>query len=138
MQGTFVDTNVFLRHVLNDVPRQSQAASRLIAAIEEGTTPAWTTPLVIAEIVFVLENPKTHNVPRAILRNTLLPLIALPRLKLERKRLYPRIFELYVSSPIDYVDAYHAAMLEHYTQQHLFSFDTDFDKVPGLTRLEPS
>jgi predicted nucleic acid-binding protein len=137
MQGTFLDTNIFLRHLLNDVPEQSHAAHRLVTAIEAGSLVAGTTPLVMAEIIFVLENPKTHRVDRATLRDQLLPLLALPHLKLERKRLYPRIFELYVSLPIDYVDAYHAALLEHYGQHELYSFDHDFDAIPGMTRREP-
>ena len=137
MQGIFLDTNIFLRHLLNDVPAQSRAARQLITAVEQGALVAWTSPLVIAEIVFVLENPKTHNVDRPTLRDQLLPLLALSHLKLERKRLYPRVFELYVSSPIDYVDAYHAALLEHYKQHELYSFDRDFDAIAGLTRLEP-
>lgn len=137
MQGTFVDTNIFLRHLLNDVPAQSQAAHQLITAIEQGSLLAWTSPLVVAEIIFVLENPKTHKVDRATLRDQLLPLLALAHLKLERKNLYPRVFELYVSHPVDYADAYHAALLEHYGQHHLFSFDRDFDAIPGLMRDEP-
>lgn len=137
MQGTFVDTNIFLRHLLNDIPDQSAATHRLFSAIEEGTLHTWTTPLVIAEIIFVLENPKTHRVPRSTLREALVPLLALPNLKLEHKRLYPRVFGLYVAFPIDYVDAYHAALLEH-EQHELFSFDHDFDTIPGLVRKEPS
>lgn len=138
MRGTFLDTNIFLRHLLNDVPAQSRAAHRLMRAIEQGAVAAWTSPLVIAEIVFVLENPKTHRVNRASLRAQLLPLLALPQLKLERKRLYPRVFDLYVSYPIDYVDAYHAALLEHYEQHEVYSFDRDFDAIPGISRLEPT
>jgi len=137
MQGTFLDTNIFLRHLLNDVSAQSHAAYRLIASIEAGSVVAWTSPLVIAEIIFVLENPKTHHVDRATLRDRLLLLLALPHLKLEHKRLYPRVFDLYVSLPIDYVDAYHAALLEHYKQHELYSFDHDFDAIPGMTRREP-
>ena len=30
---------------------------------------AWTSPLVIAEIIFVLENPRTHAIGRAALRD---------------------------------------------------------------------
>lgn len=138
MLGTFLDTNIFLRHLLNDVPTQSEAANRLFTEIENGSVSGWTTPLVISEIVFVLENRKTYNVSRVALRDNLLPLIALPQLKLERKRLYPRVFELYASYSIDYVDAYHAALLENLKQSELYSFDTDFDRLPGVTRREPS
>ncbi len=114
MQGTFVDINIFLRHLLDDVPTQSAAARGVFTAIEQRSILAWTSPLVIAEIIFVLDNPKTYAVPRAVLRDQLLPLLSLPNLKLERKRLYPRVFDLYVSLPIDLVDAYQAALIEHY------------------------
>ncbi len=111
--------------------------NRLITAIEQGNVLAWTSPLVIAEIIFVLESPKTYNIARETLRTQLLPLLGLANLRLERKQLYPRIFALYVSYPIDYIDAYHTAMLEQYHQHDLFSFDRDFDALPGLTRREP-
>lgn len=137
MQGTFLDTNIFLRHLLNDVPSQSPACRELIRVIEQGSLSAWTSPLVVSEIVFVLSNPKTYGVSRAEIRDRLLPLINLPGLKLERKRLYPRIFDLYVSLPIDYVDAYHAVLLAHRQQNVLYSYDTDFDTVQGLSRQEP-
>jgi predicted nucleic acid-binding protein len=45
---------------------------------------------------------------------------------------------LYISLGIDFVDAYHATLLAHYQQLELYSFDTDFDKVPGIRRREPA
>lgn len=138
MQGIFLDTNIFLRHLLNDLPDQSAACRELIRSIEDGHIVAWTTDLVIAEIVFVLANPKTYDVSRAGIRDLLLPLINLAGLKIERKRLYPRVFDLYVSRPIDYVDAYHAALIESGQQGQLYSFDAHFDSIDGLTRLEPT
>lgn len=138
MQGTFLDTNIFLRHLTNDEPVQSPAARELIRAVEQGRLTAWTTALVVAEMVFILSNPKTYHVERARIRELLLPLLSLPHLKLEHKRLYPRIFDLYVALPIDYVDCYHAVLVGYYRQDTLYSFDTDFDKVTGLKRQEPS
>lgn len=135
--ATFVDTNIFLRHLLDDVPAQSAAARRLVHEIEQQTVLAWTSSLAIAEMVFVLENPKTYAFPRARLRDVLLPLLSLPNLRIEHKHLYPRVFDLYVALPIDFIDAYHAALISTLRQDSLYSFDTDFDRVPGLSRLEP-
>jgi predicted nucleic acid-binding protein len=92
---------------------------------------------VIAEVVFVLSNPRTYDVDRLALRDRLLPLISLANLKVERKQLYPRTFDLYVNHPIDYVDAYHAALLERVGELVLFSYDTDFDLLPNIRRREP-
>lgn len=137
MSGLFLDTNILLRHLLNDDPVKSKACFALIAAIEEGEQLAWTTDLVIAEIVFVLSNRKLYNLGREAIRDRLLPLLQLQGLRLPHKRLYGRIFELYTSLPIDYIDCYHAALLERRKEPCLYSYDTDFDRIPTLTRREP-
>ncbi len=134
----FLDTNIFLRHLLNDHPVQSPRAFALIKAIEERRLEAWTSELVIAELVFVLSNKRTYNESRQRIASLLLPILGLPHLHLLRsKRLYRRTFELFVQLPIDYVDCYHAALIEQRKEPELYSFDQDFDKVPGLKRREP-
>ena len=134
----FLDTNIFLRHLLNDHPRQSPACFALIRSIEENEIQAWTSDLVIAEIVFVLSSKNLYNLNRTTIRDLLLPLIDLPGLKLPHKRLYHRIFDLYTSLPIDYIDAYHAARIEKSKESSLYSYDADFDRVEGIGRLEPA
>lgn len=137
MSTPFLDTNIFLRHLLNDDPVKSPACFALIQAIEEGRLTAWTSDLVIAEIVFVLSNKKTYNLSRERIRDILLPIILLPRLTISPKRLYPRIFALYTTLPIDYIDCYHAALMERRGERDLYSYDTDFDRVSGIARTEP-
>ncbi len=133
----FLDTNIFLRHLLRDDPIRSTAARDLFHAIGRDEIMAWTSPLVIAEIVFVLSNPKTYALSRAQIRDGVLPLIGLSGVALERKRLYPRAFALFVSLPIDFVDAFHAARIEDRGENTLYSYDTDFDGIPGIHRQEP-
>ncbi|MCL4546041.1 MAG: type II toxin-antitoxin system VapC family toxin [Chloroflexi bacterium] len=133
----FLDTNIFLRHLLNDDPSKSAACFRLIAAIEEGKQSGWTTDLVIAEVVFVLSNKKTYHPSREKIRDLLLPLTHLRNLKAAYKKPYDRVFELYTTVPIDYIDCYHAALLEKRQEPELYSYDIDFDTLPGITRREP-
>ena len=137
MTHRFLDTNILLRHLMNDDPVQSPASLALIEAIEQRRVTAWTSDLVIAEVVFVLANKRTYNLSREAIRDLLLPLINLAGLKLPRKRLYKRIFELYTTLPIDYIDCFHAALVERWRPAELYSFDTDFDRILGITRVEP-
>ena len=109
----FIDSNIFLRHLLKDHSEQSPACFALIRDIEQGREQVWTTDLVVSEIVFVLSSKKLYNLDRERIRELLLPLIELPGIKLPQKRLYRRVFELYTTQPIDYVDAFNAACLEH-------------------------
>jgi predicted nucleic acid-binding protein len=137
MPERFLDTNVVLRHLLNDHPDHSPRARSLIRAIEDGRETAWTTDLAIAEVVFVLDSPRFFGTPRATIRDLLLPLIELPGIKLPNKRLYRRVFELYTTRSIDFIDCYHAALAESRRRTEVWSFDRDFDRVPGITRIEP-
>ncbi len=137
MSVPFLDTNILLRHILNDDPHKSDACFVLIQAIERGETTVWTSELAIAEVVFVLESKRTYNLPREAIRDVLLPLLGLSGIKLTHKRLYPLIFDLYTRLPIDFIDCYHVALMEQRDDRTLFSYDTDFDKVGGVTRQEP-
>jgi predicted nucleic acid-binding protein len=137
MAQLFLDTNILLRHILNDEPRQSPACRALIERIEQGSVSVWTSDLAIAEVVWVLSSTRLYNLSREEIRDALLPLISLPGVKLANKRVYTRAFALFTSLTIDYIDAYHAALMESRQDNELLSYDADFDKVAGLTRLEP-
>jgi len=134
----FIDSNIFLRHLLKDHPEQSPACFALIRDIEQGREQVWTTDLVVSEIVFVLSSKTLYNLAREKIRALLLPLIELPGIKLPHKRLYRRVFELYTTQPIDYIDAFNAACLEHQPVTELYSYDKDYDRVESVSRIEPS
>lgn len=136
MKGFFVDTNIFLRHFTGAPSDQAEHARSLLAAIEQGELSAWTTETVIAEIVWTLSGPR-FRIPRAQVASFLTPLLTLTGLNVPRKQMYARVFDLYIETGIDYVDAYHAALVERRNQTALWSFDAHFDRVAGLTRLEP-
>lgn len=133
----FLDTNIFLRHFTNDNPIQSPACFALIQAIEQGRVTAWTSNLVIAEVVFVLSSKVIYNYDRETIRDVLLPIIDLPGIKLAHKRMYNRVFELYTTLNIDYVDAYNAALMESHRQLEVYSYDQDFDRIIGVIKIEP-
>lgn len=125
----FIDANIFIRHMANDHPVQSLACFALMKDIEQGSVVVWTTDLVIAEVVFVLSSKHSYSVGRSALRDMLLPLISLPGVKLSNKGIYRRAFDLYASMPIDYIDAYNAALMESHKQTEIYSYDRDFDRI---------
>ena len=137
MSMPFLDANILLRHLTNDDPVSAQACLALMKAIEQGEISVWTSDLVIAEVVFVLSSKTLYNLERETIRDLLLPLINLPGLKIAHKRLYRRAFELYTTLPIDYVDAFHAALMEKQGAREILSYDKHFDRVPGIERREP-
>jgi predicted nucleic acid-binding protein len=135
MSQYFVDTNILLRHLLNDDPLLSAVAQDIVRGVEHGDIVAWTSELVIAELVFVLSGKSTYGLFPAEIGERLLPIIGLPGLELAHKHMYRRVFELYVNLGIDYIDAYNVALMEREGELNILSFDRHFDRVPGLTRL---
>ena len=137
MTRQFLDSNILLRHLTGDDPQRGRACFAVIQALEQGMLSVWTSDLVIAEVVFVLSNKNTYNLGRERIRDLLLPLIGLPGLKLPHKRLYRRVFDLYVTLPIDYNEASHVALMEQRGTTEGLSYDQHFDRVEGLKRQEP-
>jgi len=133
-----LDTNIFVRYLTEDHPTRSPACRRLFELIERGEEVVWTTDVAIAEVVFVLSGPRRYAMGRAEIRDGLLPLIELPGLKVAGKRFYRRAFDLFVAHPIDFADAYHAALIERRDVNELFSYDGDFDRIPSVNRFEPA
>ncbi|MDO8690651.1 MAG: PIN domain-containing protein, partial [Dehalococcoidia bacterium] len=94
-----------------------------------------TCDTVIFETAFTLQ--RSYKQPRDRIADALLPLIQLPGIILPGKRLFRRAFALYRSaSPIGFADCYHAALMERLGITEILSFDTDFDRVPGIKRRE--
>jgi predicted nucleic acid-binding protein len=133
----FLDSHVLLRHLTNDDPGRGAACFALIRDIEQGKLSVWTSDLVIAEVVFVLSNKNTYNLSRGTIRDLLLPLINLSGIKVPNKRVYHRVFELYTTLPLDYIDAYHVALMEMHGLTSILSYDKHFDQVMGIQRQEP-
>lgn len=128
----FVDTNVLLRLLLDDEQSQSAAARELFSAVERGEITVWTSDVAIAELVWVLTGPIMRRERQAVARELAL-LMELPGLRLENKPTMRRALDLFTKQPIDWVDAYHAALLLEQDSPELYSFD----RIPGLRRLEP-
>ena len=56
---------------------------------------------------------------------------------MEAKERLLSALSLYRTEPIDFVDAYHASFMRERKLKAIYSYDSDFDILPGLQRLEP-
>jgi predicted nucleic acid-binding protein len=61
----------------------------------------------------------------------------MPGIVLPAKRRLRRVFALYVERNIPFADAYHAVIAETLGSGEIVSFDRDFDRIPGVRRMEP-
>ena len=136
MAEPFLDTNILLRHFLQDVPDQSRRASAYIGRIEAGERQVRVSDLVIFEIVYTLQ--RQYRQPKDKIRDGVLAILDLPGIILTGKRRYRRIFDLYVNLNISFADSYHVVLMQQRSISDIVSFDREFDRVPGIRRVEPS
>src|SRR5579859_4320725 len=103
MASPFLDTNILLRHLLDDHPNHSPRAKAYLTRIEQGEIRVRTSDTVIFETVFTLQ--RRYRSSRSEIRDNLLPLIELPGVDLPGKRAYRKVFDLYVNLNIPFADA---------------------------------
>ena len=131
----FLDTNILLRHFLQDHPEQSPKATAYLARIENGEIRVRIAETVIFETVFTLQRQYGH--PKTAIRENLVPLIELPGIVLPGKQRFRQVFDLYVDLNISFVDAYHAVLMKQLRLTEIISYDKGFDRVSGIRRVEP-
>lgn len=126
MDQKLIDTNIFLRHLLQDVPDQSQIATNIISEIEDGKMIGLVSILIINELIWILE--KYYGLKRNIYIPKLLKLLNLDHLKIieAKKELIEGILEKMRKKKIDFTDIY---LKEVGKENQILSFDKDFAKI---------
>ncbi|MEI6478250.1 MAG: PIN domain-containing protein [bacterium] len=130
MTAALLDSNVVIRFLVVNNRVQSEAAWKLFSRTDVQLVLPDT---VLAEVVWTLSSH--YKVERKILARQLRLLLETPSLK-GNLRLLDAALELFGSRSIDYVDAYLAALSLH-EKIPVYSWDKDFDKLKGVTRLQP-
>lgn len=132
---TFIDTNIFLRLLLWDDPVKAEACRKLFATSLKRNEALWTTPLVIAEIIWVLE--KTYQYPRTKIADAVLMILATDNIYVDSKDMLMESVGLYKIKNIDFIDTFHAAFMMTRQISTIYSYDADFDGLPFIKRREP-
>lgn len=133
----FVDTNIFIRYLTGDDPKRAERCRRLIRDLKLNHRQAVTSDAVVSEIVFVLSSKRHFGLSRLQIRRVVSPLLQLNGLRLDNKRTCLRALQLYGQLPIDFTDCMIAAAIEEEHGRKLISYDSDFDRIPSIERIEP-
>lgn len=135
-ERVFVDTNLFLRYLTNDVPEQADAVETMLERAAAGDIVLVTNTMTIAEIVWVLES--FYEQPRDAIRERILAIVNTPGLTVENEALIVQAIVWYAAENVDFIDAYNAAWLLANDMTVAYTFDRrHFARIEDVTVRVP-
>src|SRR3972149_5831423 len=135
----FLDTNIILRYLTRDDEVKAQACFELFQRLKSGDETVFTCEAVVTEVAYVLSSARVpYRLSHEEIRARLSPILALRGLRLPRKRVYQRALDVWAGYPfLDFEDALAVAYMAEEGIREVLSYDTDFDRVSGVARVEP-
>jgi predicted nucleic acid-binding protein len=130
-----VDANVILRHFLGDHEDHSPRARALLGRVDAGESRIRIADTAIFEAVFVLD--RTYRKGKVAIAEAFLALLDLQSVEVDFPGRLRVAFGLYAEFNMSFGDAYIAATALEAPEAEVISFDRDFDRIPGITRIEP-
>lgn len=133
----FVDTNVFLRFLTNDVAQQAAAVEVLFRRAAAGEVRLVTNTMVVAEIVWVLES--YYHLARADIQERAMAVTHMDGLMLPELEIVTDALLAYAESTVDFIDAYNACWMRHvglcrvatFDKRHYYQFERIAIHTPG-------
>jgi len=131
----FIDTNILLRYFTGDDPRKAAACLALLQRIEDGQETAITSSLVVFETAFSLYS--SYHLTRERIRDLLAPVLGLRGLRVPDRQTFLDALDLYAHHSVSFADAFNTVYARAHGVGEIYSYDRDFDRIPGMRRLEP-
>lgn len=138
----FVDTNIFIGYLVEpstDVEQKRSLACRaLIDRVRLGQEEIATSEAAVAEVIYVLTSPRIFRVERTEVVARLRPILMMTGLRLANKGVCLSALDMFATNPfLDFADALLAAYTGRLELAELYSFDSDFDRLASVVRVEP-
>ncbi|OGE16268.1 hypothetical protein A2769_03260 [Candidatus Daviesbacteria bacterium RIFCSPHIGHO2_01_FULL_37_27] len=125
-----LDTNIVIRFLLEDSPKQFLLAKKLLNNNNESLV---LTDVTFAEIIWLLTS--FYHLSKERVVEKLFGILNLRSIKSNRNVLIRALY-FYRNFNIDYIDAYHAAYSEEENLEGVYSFDEDLDKIKSIKRFK--
>ena len=126
MKQIVVDTNAFLRFLLNDIPEQKRTFEKLLQEAADSRVRLVVAQIVIFEIDFILE--KYYQFEKDVVIDKLKTLVSVHYLDIESREIFVGALMLYEVEDISFVDCFLAVKAKSEGKE-LFTFDKKLRKL---------
>lgn len=129
-----IDTSIFLEILLDQ--KRAEESDIFLKRVHNGEIKAFVTDFIIDSILVTMESKK---VPMTKMRNFLLSLLISQGLAIYQHEIIDRLAAVKTMEEhkLTFDDAINVIALKALDIKEIVSFDTDFDGLPGIKRLEP-
>lgn len=135
MKARVIDANIILRFLLDDHPEQSPRCRELMRRVQDGEEGVFIPEVVVCDTVWTLQ--RFYRWPPDRIRRFVGTLLGLDGVRVARKTILIQALRLFADLGIDFSDALIAAEMLRSGREEIYSYDRDFDRVPGLRRVDP-
>ncbi len=130
MSTRFIDTNILLETYIRE-GMKALKCQKLLESDKKLST-SW---LIIGEFEWVLRS--VYELSRTQVIKLLTSVININGLEIPNKKVLLRALKFFKETNTDWTDCLNAAVMKLEKIKEIYSYDRDFDKIPGIKRLEP-
>lgn len=131
----FVDTNIFLRALIKDHPKQAKESLAFLNKVKSGKYDVHTSSLVLSELVWTCQ--RYYHLDKKTIIDLSQALLGIPHLKIIDTQNVSLGIELFEKYPVKFIDALIASSPEVQEGEGVIvSYDKDFDRL-GVKRVTP-
>lgn len=126
MKRLIVDTNAFLRFLLNDIPEQKTEVEELLQQAEKSKVVLIVPQIIVFEVHFILD--KYYHFEKGEILKSLKSLVSTNYLQVENRETFLSALVIYSENNLSFVDCFIAADAEKQNAE-VFTFDKKLGKL---------
>ena len=128
-----IDTNVLVRYLAQDDPKQSAIATRFIEGRLSAENPGFVSTVTLCELAWVLA--ESYGAERKRIREIIEGLLATKQLVIERAELVWKSLRAWERAPADFSDALIGQLAIAHGAEKTVTFDRTAARLPGFELL---
>src|SRR5580692_8819830 len=129
-----LDTNVLVRWILDDDPRQAARVQRLFEEVSEQQLPLFVPSTVMLELEWVLRS--RYEFDKSTVLGTFNALLETQELDFQDEPALERALSLYRQGSADFADCLHAGQCGSAGRAPMITFDETAARLPSVEQLK--
>lgn len=129
-----LDTNVLVRWILDDEPRQAARVQRLFEEVREQQLPLFVPSTVMLELEWVLRS--RYEFDKSTVLGTFNALLETQELEFQDEPALERALSLYRQGSADFADCLHAGQCGSAGRAPMITFDETAARLPSVELLK--